>query len=104
MDKSVLIFTQWIVISPLDSTICQWINHHSLDTSIGFRSTYLSDLSADQHDPFDKSLVLIQWMVIYLLDIQPINNWGQIAVLGPKQNARDFSSISVLDWRPWEIR
>ena len=39
----------------------------------------ISDVLIEQHDLFEKSPVLIQWRVIYLLDsvIQPMNNRGQ---------------------------
>ena len=68
------------MISPLDRTIWYLINDDPLDTSMGFGSsysdildktincqdnfmgfsgTYLSDLSAGQHLPFDKSLYYI---------------------------------------------
>ena len=45
----------------------------------------ISDFLIKQHDPFDKSPVLIQWIVIFLLDsaIQPMNNRTNIAVLEP---------------------
>ena len=39
----VFIVTQRVVISPLDSTIRHWINRDSLESSIGFRTTYSVD-------------------------------------------------------------
>ena len=46
LEKSVYLFTQWIVISPMYSTIGHWIDNYSVDTSITFGKTYSVDSDA----------------------------------------------------------
>ena len=55
----------------------------------------ISDFLIEHHDPFEKSPVLIQCRVIYLLDsaIQPLNNRGQDSSTGTYNKTQNCSRL-----------